>query len=106
MNDRWGVGRASFGGGETVEVPVTVDIERTADSFHAYAVPEGIYLNPGDTVLVHNLPGRVEFGEMITFETHATVTRAGAFKRWWTQWVAIFELAELYHVGFEPKEAS
>ena len=68
-------------------------------------MPEGIHLNPGDRVLVHGTPDYVAFGERITFETHATVTRAGALTRWWTQWVAIFELAELYHVGFEPKEA-
>jgi len=104
MNGHWGAGRASFGGGETVDVPVTMDIERTADSFHVHAVPEGVFLNPGDQVLVHGAPSLVEFGERYTFETHATVIRAGAFRRWWTQWVSIFELAELYHCGFEPKE--
>ena len=36
----------------------------------------------------------------------ATVYRAGRFERLWTQWVAIFELTELYHCGFEPKEAA
>ena len=106
MNGRWGVGRAFFGGGETVEVPCTVEIERTADSFHAYAVPEGVTLNPGDRVVVHGTPDHVEFGERYTFETRATVYRAGRFERLWTQWVAIFELTELYHCGFEPKEAA
>jgi len=106
MNDHWGVGRAVFGGGKTVEVPVTVDIERTADSFHAYAVPEGVFLKPGDQVVVHGTPDRVEFGERYVFETHATVIRANAFQRFWTQWTAIFELTELYHCGFEAREAA
>jgi len=106
MTGRWGVGRAFFGGGETVEVPCTVEIERTADSFHAYAVPEGVQLRPGDRVVVHGAPDHVAFGECMTFETRATVYRAGAFERVWTQWVALFELTELYHCGFEPKEAA
>ena len=106
MNGHWGVGRAIFGGAETLEVPCSVDIERTADSFHAYAVPEDVFLNPGDQVIVHGTTGRVEFGERYTFETSATVIRANAFQRFWTQWVAIFELTELYHCGFEPKEVA
>lgn len=106
MNGHWGVSRAIFGRAETLEVPCSVDIERTADSFHAYAVPENVFLNPGDQVIVHGTTGRVEFGERYTFETHATVIRANAFQRFWTQWVAIFELTELYHCGFEPKEVA
>ncbi|WP_203071693.1 hypothetical protein [Falsiroseomonas ponticola] len=106
MNGHWGVGRAIFGGNETLEVPCSVDIERTADSFHAYAVPEDVFLKPGDQVIVHGTTGRVEFGERYTFETSATVIRANAFQRFWTQWVAIFELTELYHCGFEPKEVA
>ena len=106
MNGHWGVGRAIFGGGETLEVPCSVEIERTADSFHVYAVPENVFLRPGDRVVVHGTPDRVEFGERYSFETHATVIRANAFERFWTQWVAIFELTELYHCGFEPKEAA
>ena len=101
-----GLGRAIFGAERRFEVPVTVDIERTADSFHAYAVPENVFLNPGDQVLVHGTTGQVAFGERYSFETSATVMRANAFTRFWTQWTAIFELAELYHCGFEPKEAA
>lgn len=103
MNGHWGVGRAIFGGG-TVEVPCTVEIERTADFLYAHAIPEGIELRPGDRVLVHGAPDHIGFGERITFETRATVLRAGALTRFWTQWSALFELTELYHCGFEPKE--
>ena len=85
-------------------MPCTVEIERTADSLHAYAVPEGVALRPGDRVVVHGAPGHVAFGERVVFETRATVLRAGPLTRAWTQLVAIAELAELYHVGFEPKE--
>ena len=89
-----------------LEVPCTIEIERSADSFHAYAVPEGVEIRPGDRVLAHGAPSQVGFGERLHFETHATVLRAGPISRAWTQFVAILELTELYHVGFEPKEAA
>ena len=90
----------------TITVPCVVEIERTADSFHAHAVPEGIVLRPGDRVVVHGAPGRVEFGQRETMRSYATVTRAGPLERLRTRFAAVFELTELYHVGFEPKEAS
>lgn len=105
MTDHWGVGRAIFGG-KTVEVPCTVEIERTADYFFANAIPEGIELRPGDRVLVHGAPDHVEFGEKLAFDTTATVYLAGPLERFWTRWSALFELTELYHCGFEPKEAA
>ncbi|MGI9129348.1 MAG: hypothetical protein ACR2IG_14160 [Roseomonas sp.] len=91
---------------ERFEVPCTIEIERSADSFHAYAVPENVALRPGDEVIVHGAPRQVAFGEKYSFETYATVIRAGFFRRHWTQFRSILELTELYHVGFEPKEAA
>jgi hypothetical protein len=89
----------------TEEVPCTVEIEKTAESFHAYAVPEGVTLRPGDRVIVHGAPSDIAFGETMTFETRATVIRANWLTRTWTEMSALFEIADLYHVGFEPKEA-
>jgi len=34
----------------------------------------------------------------------ATVTRAGLIDRLWTQAIGLFELTELYEVGFAPKD--
>jgi hypothetical protein len=90
----------------TITVPCVLEIERTADSFHAHAVPEGIALRPGDRVVVHGAPERLDFGERVVLRSHATVTRAGPLERLRTRFAAVFELTELYHVGFEPKEAS
>jgi hypothetical protein len=87
-------------------VPCTVEIERSFDSFHAYAVPEDVVLRPGDQVIVHGAPSQVAYGEKYSFETSATIIRAGFFLRHWTQFRSILELTELYHVGFEPKEAA
>lgn len=90
----------------TIEVPVTVELEQTAESLHAHAVPEGIMLRPGDTVVVHGAPSGIAFGESARYECRATVTRAGWLRRQWTQLTAILELTELYHVGFEPRESA
>lgn len=92
--------------GRRFDVPCTVEIERSFDSFHAYAVPENVTLRPGDEVIVHGAPAQVAYGERYSFETSATVIRAGFFLRYWTQFRSILELTELYHVGFEPKEAA
>ena len=94
------------GGPRTITVPCVLEIERTADSFHAHAVPEGVVLRPGDRVVVHGAPGRVDFGQRGVMRSYATVPRAGPLARLRTRFAAVFELTELYHVGFEPKEAS
>ena len=91
-------------GGRTVEVPCTIDIEQSFDSLHAHAIPEGVVLRPGDQVIVHNAPDHLAWGEVRSYRTTATVIRAGFFARHWTELSAIWQLAELYHCGFEPKE--
>ena len=97
---------AALGRPRTITVPCLLEVERTADSFHAYAVPEGVELRPGDRVLVHEAPERIAFGERTVYRSYATVTRAGPVERLKTRFSAVFELTELYHVGFEPKEAT
>ena len=92
-------------GGETVEVECDVDIEQTPLSFHAHAVPDGIDIRPGDSVQVHGAPSSIAFGAAVTCRCPATVTRAGVLTRWWTEFTAMFELTELYEVGFLPKES-
>jgi hypothetical protein len=87
----------------SVDVPCTVEIEQTAESLHAHAIPEGITLRPGDSVLVHGAPSRIGFGETLRMECSATVTRAGPVLQLWTQLTAFLELTELFEVGFQPK---
>jgi hypothetical protein len=94
----------SLAGPRVITVPCTVEIEQTFDSLHAHAVPEGITLRPGDRVVVNNPPAVPEFGGMTSYETTATVYRAGPFTQLWMEVRAFAELAELYHCGFEPKE--
>ena len=91
---------------DVVQVPVTVELEQTAESFHAYAVPEGIDIQPGDEVTVHGAPARIAFGERRIVQCRATVVRAGPLRRAWTRLEGLFSLTELYEVGFEARELS
>jgi hypothetical protein len=94
----------SLFGRRTVEITCAVDIEQTQESFHAYAVPEGIDIRPGDVVWLHDVPARVEFGQRVSRQCRATVQRANVVERAWTHVASLFELTELYEVGFQPKE--
>ncbi|GAC1340555.1 MAG: hypothetical protein NVSMB18_10860 [Acetobacteraceae bacterium] len=89
---------------DTVRISADIDIEMTAESFHAYAVPDGVDIRPGDVVVVHGVPTDIGFGERLVTQCAATVTRAGPLLRFWTGLTAMFELTELYEVGFMPKE--
>jgi hypothetical protein len=91
-------------GRRSIEVTCVVDIEQTHDSFHVHAVPEGIDIRPGDSVLVHAETQKISFGERRTYTCRATVTRAGILQRLWTRLTALFELTELYEVGFDSRE--
>jgi hypothetical protein len=95
-----------FGGQRRIEIICSVDIEQSFDSLHAHAIPEGIELRPGDRVIVHGAPTEVPFGESRSLVCRATVIRATGLERLWTEFRALFELTELYHCGFEPKEAA
>ena len=87
-----------------IEVPCVVDIEQTAESFHAHAIPEGIDIQPGDQVLVHGAPSHIGYGERVSLQCSATVIRASVFRRIWTQATSLWEFAELYDVGFERRD--
>lgn len=86
-------------------VPCTVEIERSFDSLHAHAIPEGVTLRPGDRVVVNDLPDDIGRTGTTHFQTTATVLRANPLTQWWTELRSVLELGELYHCGFEPKDA-
>ncbi len=92
-------------GRRRVEITCQVDVEQSFDSLHAHAIPDGIEIRPGDVVVVHGAPTTVRYGERVVTECRATVRRGGWFDRRFTPIAAMFELSELYHVGFEPREA-
>lgn len=98
MADDWVFGR------RTVQARAEIDLENRPDSFHAYAVPTGIEIRPGDVVEIHGVPSEIAFGDHVMMECPATVSRAGSLLRTWTAFTSMFLLTELYEVGFEPKD--
>lgn len=88
-----------------LEVPCTIEVEHTPRSLHAHVELEGFVAEPGDTVLVHDAPIDVGFGERVVRRSHATVTQAGPLARLWTKLAAFLELTELYEVSFTPRRS-
>lgn len=82
-------------------VPCTIEIENTFESLHAHVeLHDTAPVDAGDEVLVHGDPIRVAYGERITLQRQATVSRATPLERWMTKLAAGFELTELYEVSF------
>jgi hypothetical protein len=86
----------------TVTLTCEIDIEQTWESLHAHAIPQDIEIEPGDVIIVHGAPAIAAVCERYTGQASATLIRAGFWRRHWTRFSSIFELAELYEVGFLP----
>ena len=92
--------------GKRFDVGCTIEIENTMDSFHAYVELDGeIDIHPGDAVLVHGDEVIVPYGEKRTLRRVATVTRANAIKRAWTQMTGDLGCAELFEMSFSSGRA-
>ena len=83
-----------------------VEIEDSFDSFHAYAVPEDVVIQPGDVVIVHDAPTGTGGRAVLRRSCEISVRRAGPIGRTWTRLASLFQLTSLYEVGFEPKDAA
>jgi hypothetical protein len=99
------LGAAALGGWYVARrrtvVPCTIDLEATHDHFHAHVDLQGVTVDPGDEVLVHDAPSRIPFGTVRTIESRATVHRASWLRRQVVRLTGGTELDELYDVGFE-----
>ena len=82
-------------------VPCTIEIENTFESLHAHVELHGTEpVDAGDEVIVHGEPIRVPYGQRVTLQRQATVSRATSLERWLTKMSARMELTELYEVSF------
>ena len=82
------------------EIACTVDVAYSADALHAHVTLDGVDVGPGDTVLVHDAPAAIGYGEHVLCARRATVVRAGWLRRAWTRLAGSFELLSLFEVGF------
>ncbi len=90
----------------TDNIPCLVEIEQTSESLQANVTLEGYQPEPGDKVIVHGAPTRINFGERGVFACKASVIHAGVVSRYAARVLSYFELTELYEIGFSAGEAS
>lgn len=83
-----------------VALTCDIDIEQSWESLHAHAIPDGVEIEPGDIILVHNTAA-LAVDERYIGRRSATLIRAGFWRRYWTRFFSIFELTELFEVGFQ-----
>lgn len=84
------------------KTPCTVEIAHTSYDFYAHVELADNSVGPGDQVLVHNAPTHIHYGQHIKVDREATIWRAGWLARFWTKFIARFELTTLYEVSFSP----
>ena len=88
----------------TEEVPCTVEVSHCFDSLHAHLrFDNGAVVHPGDEVLVHGAPVVAAFGQVITEQRTATITRASALKRAWTRLTGDLGFMELCEFSFSEE---
>lgn len=85
-------------------VPCTVEVSHRFDSLHAHVrFNNGAVVNPGDEVLVHGAPVKAAFGEIVSEDRIATITRASAVERLWTRATGDFGFMELCEFSFSEE---
>lgn len=89
---------------ETIDVPCTIEIVHTWESLRAHVELEGVEVGPGDAVHVHGEEIAVPYGESVTLQRMATVTRASAPERLWVKMTGDFEFMELLEFSFSSGE--
>jgi hypothetical protein len=88
------------------KTPCTVEIAHTSYDFYAHVELADNSVQPGDQVLVHNAPTKINYGDHIKVDRQATISRASWWARFWTKFIARFELATLYEVSFSTTRFS
>lgn len=85
-------------------VPCTVEVSHRFESLYAHVrFDNGAVVHPGDEVLVHGAPIMAAFGELITEQRQATITRATWLERAWTRATGDFGFMELCEFSFSEE---
>ncbi|WP_209427392.1 hypothetical protein [Pararhodobacter sp. SW119] len=85
-------------------VPCTVEVSHRFESLHAHVrFDNGAVVHPGDEVQVLGAPIMAAWGEVITEEREAIITRATALERLWTRLTGDLEFIELCEFSFSEE---
>lgn len=89
---------------EKETAPCEVEVSHKFESLHAHVkFLNGAVVHPGDEVLVHGDPVMAPFGEIVTEERTATITRASRVERLWTRLTGDVEFMELCEFSFSEE---
>ena len=84
--------------------PCTVEISHCFESLHAHVrFNDGSVVHPGDSVEVQGPEIMAPFGEVVSEDRTAVITRASAIERLWTRWTGDFEIMELCEFSFSEE---
>ena len=84
--------------------PCTVEISHKFESLHAHVrFNNGAVVYPGDMVQVEGPEIMAPYGEIVSEDRIATITRASALERLWTRWTGDFEVMELCEFSFSDE---
>ena len=85
-------------------VPCTVEVSHRFEELSAHVrFDNGAVVHPGDVVKVHGAPVMAGFGEVISEQREATITRASAPERLWPRMTGDFEFIELCEFSFSEE---
>jgi hypothetical protein len=85
----------------TLTVPCELDLAATEETFHAHVSLDGVQVNEGDSVLVHQAPSRIALGSTQRLQSTATVSQASWPRRLLVRVLGTSGITDLYEVGFE-----
>ncbi len=86
---------------ETETAPCTVRVSHKFEELSAHVrLNNGAIIHPGDEVLVQGPPVMAPFGEVVSEDRTATITRASGLERLWTRLTGDFEFIELCEFSF------
>jgi len=91
----------------TETVPCTVTISHRFEELSAHVrFNDGSVVHPGDSVLVHGSEIMAAFGEIVSEDRMATITRASGLERMWTRATGDLEFMELCEFSFSEEVMS
>ncbi|MEM6373305.1 MAG: hypothetical protein AAF727_11065 [Pseudomonadota bacterium] len=89
---------------EIERAPCTVEISHKFESLHAHVrFNNGAVVYPGDEVQVQGPEIMAPFGEIVTEDREAVITRASGLERLWTRLTGDFEVMELCEFSFSEE---